>query len=435
MAGFVMTAADYYRQGGGAPAVSSKVHRPIEAQPSRGGPQAYETYTDLGDMGAGALSEFLRGGRNAAGAIVNSRTILRNPTVTRCLNLISNAIGMLPLHLMEEGHNSGERRKATDHALSDVLSSRPNNWQTAFVYRRLMQHWLLVEGNAYSRIVWSGSRVSDLIPLHPKRVKVEQRDDWSMKYTYSRKDGRQVDIAPKDMFHLLGPSEDGIKGLALVDFAADALGLALSAQESAGRSFSGGMSAGGLLSVKGKLGDEGRERLKADMQEQFTGVANAGKWIVGEEGMEAKPFTTSAKDNQNIETRKHQVEEIGRIFGVPRPFLMVDDTSWGSGIEQLGIFFVQYGLAPWFACWEQGIERSMLSAAERRTHYVKFNERALLRGALKDQAEFFAKALGSGGGRAWMSQDEVRELQELSPRGGLAGDLGMAATDSTGVTE
>jgi hypothetical protein len=46
--------------------------------------------------------------------------------------------------------------------------------------------------------------------------------------------------------------------------------------------------------------------------------------------------------------------------------------------------------------------------------YVKFNERALLRGTLKDQADFFAKALGSGGSAPWMKPNEVRELQELA---------------------
>jgi phage portal protein BeeE len=56
----------------------------------------------------------------------------------------------------------------------------------------------------------------------------------------------------------------------------------------------------------------------------------------------------------------------------------------------------------------------LLTPDEQKTMYVKFNERALLRGTLKDQAEFFAKALGSGGHSPWMSPNEVRELQDLA---------------------
>jgi hypothetical protein len=45
------------------------------------------------------------------------------------------------------------------------------------------------------------------------------------------------------------------------------------------------------------------------------------------------------------------------------------------------------------------------------------------RAALKDQAEYFAKALGAGGSPAWMTQDEVRDDCDLNPMGGEAAKL------------
>ena len=95
--------------------------------------------------------------------------------------------------------------------------------------------------------------------------------------------------------------------------------------------------------------------------------------------------------------RQQLVEEVGRMFGVPRPFLMLDDTSWGSGIEQLSMMLVQYTLAPWFVSWEQAISVCLLSEAERDRYRPKFNEKALLRGTMKDQAEFLSKLTGAGG--------------------------------------
>jgi phage portal protein BeeE len=91
---------------------------------------------------------------------------------------------------------------------------------------------------------------------------------------------------------------------------------------------------------------------------------------------------------------------------------MMDDTSWGSGIEQLAIFFVQFTMAPRFVCWEQALARSLLTDRERETLYFKTNERALLRGTLKDQSEYFAKALGSGGHQPWHTANEIRDLAE-----------------------
>jgi hypothetical protein len=41
-----------------------------------------------------------------------------------------------------------------------------------------------------------------------------------------------------------------------------------------------------------------------------------------------------------------------------------------------------------------------------------------MRGAAKDRAEYYAKALGSGGSPAWMTQNEVREDDGLDPLDG-----------------
>ena len=50
------------------------------------------------------------------------------------------------------------------------------------------------------------------------------------------------------------------------------------------------------------------------------------------------------QDREAKELRQFQVQEIGRVFGVPAPLLNVDITSWGSGIEQLAKLFFRFGL-------------------------------------------------------------------------------------------
>jgi HK97 family phage portal protein len=382
---------------------------PDSAAPHGADVQAYSVIDLAGDLAAlGFMREL-----NSTGAVVNRRTVLKNASVARCVFLISNAIGMLPLQLLRAGDANGAVEKAKDHPLYDVLAVKPNGWQTAFEFRRLMQHRALTEGNGYALPIKARDRVTALIPLATSMVTVEQKDDWSVIYKVRGKTGKETIYDSRDMFHLRGPSDDGIKGLALTEFAAETLGLSLRAQEAAGRIFKQGFSAGTALESDKTLGPEAIENLKASLQEKFSGSENAGKTIVLEEGLKIKMLGATAKESQNIETRQHQIEEIARIFGVPRPFLMVDDTSWGSGIEQLGIFFVQYGLAPWFVAWEQAISRTLLTDQERKTLYPKFNERALLRGSMKDQGEFFAKMMGSGGSPQIMEQNEARGLLDL----------------------
>lgn len=377
------------------------------------------------DVGDGAVfyslddplvREFLRDGLEAAsGATVNTETALRNPAMFRAISLISYAIGMLPLHVIDD-----ETKEKADHPLFRILHREPNNWQTAFDFRSLMQLRALVKGNAYALIIRSRQirtgrdEIVRLVPLNPDYVQPVQNDDWSVSYRYQPPKGAQRMLRPDEVFHLRGLSLDGISGMSLVKQARDAIGLALSAEMAAGRLFKNGSFIGGALTHPGKLSDPAFERLRASLAEK-EGAANAGKNLILEEGMKWENLANNAKDAQLTELRKMQVEEIARVTGVPRPLLMVDETSWGSGIQALGQFFVQYALNPWFEAWQQAAERSLLASDEKGRLAVKFNPGALLRGSTKDQGDFFSKALGSGGAPGWLSQNEVRALDDRPP--------------------
>lgn len=344
----------------------------------------------------------------SSGAAVSVASAMRNTTVFRCVGLISYTIGMLPLQL----HRTQDMAKAKEHGLYDLLAVQPNDWQSAFDFRALMQMRALVRGDAFALILRHQGRVIRLIPLAPGTVTVRQNADWTAEYRYQPPKGAQRVFTAGDILHLRGLSEDGLRGMSLVRQAAEAIGLAMQAEKAAGRLFAQGMIVGGALKHPSKLSKEAYERLKASMEDR-RGAEGAHKDLILEEGMEWQSFTSTSKDSQHLEMRRMQVEEIARVFGVPRPLLMMDDTSWGSGIDVLGQFFVRYGLAPWFTAWEQAIRRSVLVGAEKAEFYAKFNDGALLRGSMKDQAEFFSKALGSGGHQPWMVPREIRDLMDL----------------------
>jgi HK97 family phage portal protein len=367
-----------------------------------------------------AFYEFIRGGGAAAtasGVSVSPKTALKNTAVLRSVSLLSFSIGMLPLHLKDKS-----TKGIAKHPVHRLLHRKPNAWQTAYEFRAVMQQRALTEGDAFALKVRSGNRIIQLVPL--ANCKPEQNADWSLSYTVTRKDGGKVTYSQDDILHLrYGLSEDGFTGLSLVKQAAEAIGLALSAERAAARMFSKGMIVGGVLRHKDKLSPEVFERLKASMQET-EGAENAHKWKILEEGMDMTPFQAPGRDAQGLEQRQHQIEEIARVFGVPRPLLMMDETSWGSGIDVLGQFFVRYSLNPWFEAWQQAIERDLLTESEAEQYEAKFNAGGLLRGSMKDQADFFAKGLGAGGHQPWLHPDEPREWLDLPKRDDLPEPMG-----------
>lgn len=377
--------------------------------PSR--PQAAASGQHFTGLSDPDLLEFMRNGAGtASGEYVTATGALRNMAVLRSVSLFAESIGMLPLNLVEKGD---AKKIATEHSAHRLLKVRPNTWQTPYEFKSTMEANVMVHGQAYARVISSRGRPLHLIPLESARVVPVLTNDWTMVYRWSRTDGGLVELPASEVLHLRDLSIDGIEGMSRVKLAREAIGLAMQAEKAAARLFRNGVMAGGAISSPSQLSDKAYKNINDSLETKYAGADNAHRWMVLEEGMKAEKWGDTPADGQHIENRTHQVEEVARAFGIPRPLLMMDDTSWGSGIEQLGIFFIQYGLQHRFTSWEQAAARVLLTDAEQDQYHYKFNERALLRGTLKDQADFFAKASGAGGHAPWMTQNEVREVSDM----------------------
>ena len=351
-----------------------------------------------------ALLDFIRRGQMG-----EANRMLRNTAALRSLSLISNGLGMLPTSLYRSGD---DKEVAKDHPAHKLLRFKPNPWQTPMEFKSQMQLLMETEGNAYARIVRAAGRPIHLIPFEKGRVEAKLGSNWRMQYRCTTDNGGQITLDQEDILHVRELSFDGVLGLSKRQLSTEVFELAESAQRAASNVFKTGVMAGGAIEVPNALSDQAYKRMKEQMADEYSGSQNVNKWMITEEGAKANPFTSTAKDGQQLESRNHQIEEVARLYGVPRPLLMMDDTSWGSGIEQLAIFFVQFTMTPRFTTWEQALARSLLTDQERESLYFKFNERALLRGTLKDQADYFAKALGAGGHQPWHTANEVRDLAE-----------------------
>ena len=387
------------------------------------------------------LGAFLRGGRESlTGVAVTDRMAMRNSVYYRGTSLIAGSMGMLPLSLLRRKAD-GTTEKAVDHPLYSVLKTDPlgNGAMSPNEFKSFMQLAALFDGNAYARVVRLNGEIQALVPFERRTVKKE----WSggnLRFRHTPKSGRPETLGPEDVFHFRAPvSLDGLNGLGLLDVAADTIGLAHVAEKAVARMLTKGVMAGGALQMKDELSDEAFARLKASLRDDYSGEDAAGEWMLLEGGMEPKPFSGSARENQLVELRKFEAEQGSRFTGVPRPLLMFDETAWGSGIEQLGLYFVVYCLLPWFVIWEEAIWR-LLSRKEKQARdgtvlYAKFNERALLRGSMKNQSDFLASALGRGGGKPFMEANEAREALDMNPHPDGYGLQPRAGTTAAAIVE
>lgn len=392
------------------PAVS-----PTAAVPRVTGPRAEALI--LGDLTSEALAEFMRqGGETASGASVTPDSALTVSAVYRCVAIISGAIATLPCRLMRD--RGGVKEKAKDHPLYRLLKKRPNRWQTSAQFRRMMTAHVLLRGNAYALKVKVGTAIVALLPLHPDRVEPLQGPNLEVVYRYTRPDGGVQVFSREEIFHLADLTLDGVKGLSRVRLMREAIGAAKQMETFGAKLFKNGAFPGAAVKVAGALSDEAFARLQAQIEEQ-RGAENGHKTLIFEEGMDWTQLALTSEDAQFLQSRQFTKAEIATFFGVP-PHLLGDtekSTSWGSGIAEQNMGFVQFTLLEHIVMWEETADRDLLTEQESRADelYVHLNPKGWLRVTADKQADVYAKALGAGGHAPYMTVNEVRALEDLPP--------------------
>ena len=351
------------------------------------------------------------GGMASSGAYVNAETALTSSTVWACTRLIAECIAMMPTIIYRRLTDGGKER-ASGHPLYSVLHDSPNELQTAFGWKRALMVHALLYGGGFARIE-SGPRgpVDRLTMLHPDSVRVESLPGGGIRYQVRGDDGIERPVNAEDIFHLPGLSLDGVNGLSLVRYARESIGLALQAESYSARFYAQDARPGGVLKHPSKLSPEAAARVKESWQAAHAGAANWHQVAVLEEGLEWQQLGMTHADAELIAQLDWSAADIARFFNVPLHMvqLMTKTTSWGSGIEEMGIEFVVFTLLPWIRNWEQLISKRLILAPQ--VYFAEFLVDSLMRGKLQDRYSAYATARQWG----WLSVDEIRALENMNP--------------------
>ncbi|WP_119270866.1 phage portal protein [Taklimakanibacter deserti] len=359
------------------------------------------------------------GGRSArAGVTVNWHTALDVSTVLACCKVIAEGVAQVPLRLFQE--KGDDKQPAVDHPLFPLLFRRPNRWQTSFEFRETIIFHTLLTGNAFVFVgkVGRNREIRELLPIEPGRVTVERdKETGVLRYKIRSETMNSEQIFPAEaIWHIRGPSWNTWLGLDAVKMARDAIGLSKAIENTQADFEKGGAKVSGLLSMSNTIGEDRFKFLAAWLDKHTEGGDRQGKPLILDNGADFKTMSMSGVDAQRLETRKHQVEEYARTVRVmPIMIGQADKAATYASAEQMFIAHVVHCLSPWYERLQQSAEVNLLTEDEwrREGYFIRFDPNALMRGAAKDQGDYFAKALGSGGGPAWMTQNEVRAKIDL----------------------
>jgi len=356
------------------------------------------------------------GGRlSEAGIPVNWQTALQITTILACARVRAEGLSV-PFRVYQE--TGGGRKIASDHPLHMLISRKPNGWQTSLEFLETVSFHLDLTFNAYvfTNKVGISREIRELIPIEPGRVRVEQRSDYSLRYFVRGKTGEEQEFGQDAIWHLRGPSWNSWLGMDPIYMARNAIGLAASLERGQGEGQKNGLQTSAVYSVKDKLAPEKFSFLSAWMDKHLPGAERAGKPMILDMDADLKSIMMTAVDQQLIETRKHQIEEMCRGMRV-WPIMIGHAGDQSPTFASASEFFQAhrtYTLDPTYRRVSQSANVNLLTDDDLRSgYYTKFVVNAMMSANPTEKAEYYSKMLGSGGSKGWGTQNEVRDFEDM----------------------
>jgi HK97 family phage portal protein len=372
----------------------------------------------------------------ASGLRVNENSALKYSPYYRALSLISGAIAKLPLLVYREIDRG--REIDADHPAYQLLRWHPNSEMTAFVWKRLMVTHSISVGNGYSYIFRNADgSPRELIPLDPHKTfpvrengrlwfvtevavgsdasngaQQQQQGDWPLAGAAVATQKRK--LPAEDVLHFMGLSYDGLIGISLIEYAREALGMGLGIQRYGSIYFKNSARSSVILKHPLKLDLKTKQELREGWERMHTGLDNAHRTAILDQGLDAKEMNTNAKDAQLVEADKVTWIHVANYFDLPPHKLGNRDATSYNSLEQENQAMLDDCLEPRLIPMEEQFRDKLLTEQQKEedSHEIQFDRKKLINVNQQARSAYYRTALA---GQPWMSVNEVRQEEGLNP--------------------
>ena len=280
-------------------------------------------------------------------AALSREGFMRNPVAHRAVRMIAEAGASVPWLAY-----AGEAERPDDPALA--LLARPNSRMAGTDFLEALYGHLLLSGNAFVEGVRLGAELRELHLLRPDRVRIlEGRDGWPEAYEYRagahvrrHAAGEGQAILHLRLFH---PLDDRL-GFAPLEAAGMALDLSNAAAVWNKALLDNSARPSGALVYApkdgGNLTEEQYDRLKAELEDGYSGARGAGRPLLLEGGLDWKAMGLTPKDMDFIEAKNAACRDIALAFGVPPMILGIPGDNTYSNYQEANRAFYRMTVLP-----------------------------------------------------------------------------------------
>jgi HK97 family phage portal protein len=378
-----------------------------------------KNYYDLGQMFMAYVSQL----NDGFGVVnfTNDHAALRFSAIYNCCRVLAETFSSAPLIEYRKLPN-GDRLVTNETGIWDVLANVPNEEMSDFNFNEMGMYQLNLGGNFVSqRLVNKYGGLVGLTPFRWHRVIIMRKDMIGpLIYKVTPQNGFPEQILSRgEVFHVPGPSLNGIIGLTPIEFYGAAAKLGLNYEKFLTKFIQNGALSSGMFKHPGGLKDEAYQALKKDLKKEYQGMENAGVPMLLEDGLDFIHLTMKLADAELLLSRKFQIEEIARFYRVPLHMVGDLSRSTNNNIEHQSLEFIMYTMLPWFKRWEACIKTQLLTRQQRAAGYFfEYDMHGLLRG----DAQSMAQAFATGRQWGWLSVNDIRRslnINSIGPEGDI----------------
>lgn len=348
-----------------------------------------------------------------AGVNVTHDTAMTYSAVAACVRIIAETMAALPWHVYQKAPVG--REPLPKHGVQWLLNIQANPEMSAYTFKRTIITHLLTWGNGYAEVERGlDGRAVWLWPLPPDQVCLERDETGTLFYRVRSEDGKGTLLSYQNVLNFPDNSFDGLVGTSRLALARRSIGAGMAHDIFAAAFYENGAHVGGVIENTGKqLSPEATDLLLSEFNSKYSGPDRAAKTMYLDAGMSFKPVNIPLADAQFLESRRFQVEEIARWFGVPM-HLLNDLTNANYAISyEASKNFIEHTIRPIAVLMESQANIRLFAPRAQGDIFSRINLNGLMRADPRARGEYYRAMINAG----VMSINEVRELEEMNSIG------------------
>ena len=335
---------------------------------------------------------------SSAGERIDEWTALGISSVMNATALLADTVASMPVRCYKYEDGVRQSVPVPNIIKNPDVASGTNEFE--FIHQVMVS--MVLHGNAYIHIDRdrAGNPIG-LVPLHPYQMQVlPTGDQIGRRYLHL---GNEMDS--DNILHLrwFTPPQS-LVGVSPLIQSRNLVGLSLAMDRHLAQFYGEGATPSGVLSTD--------QKLTIDQARTIQGTWEAThrrhrRPAVLADGLKFTPITTSAADQQMIQTRDQLVRDIARIYRIPSYLMGVTgDGMTYQNVEQASVNFLMHTVTPWLRRLEIGLSKILAPGTD-----MVFDVSSLLRSDSMTRARVNSIGIMHG----VLTPNEARQSVGLEP--------------------